>query len=194
MLGNPGYDVEKEKGQASDSFKRAGFNWGIGRELYTAPFIWVNAKDVNLEAKGQDQYGNDKYTTYDRFTLKDIKYDGDVISGLEIVNEKKKCVAYTYGTLKANPSESKEEATNETTYKPAMQPTKTDKDSKATSAQIDQIKDICEKTGVPIDFITGNYKVESLEELKRFQAYAVVESWEKVQASYEKTLEGIPFN
>ena len=32
---------EKEKGQASDSFKRACFNWGIGRELYTAPFIWV---------------------------------------------------------------------------------------------------------------------------------------------------------
>lgn len=34
--------TEKEKGQASDSFKRAGFCWGIGRELYTAPFIWIN--------------------------------------------------------------------------------------------------------------------------------------------------------
>lgn len=32
---------DKEKGEASDSFKRAGFNWGIGRELYTAPFIWI---------------------------------------------------------------------------------------------------------------------------------------------------------
>ena len=30
---------DSEKGEASDSFKRAGFNWGIGRELYTAPFI-----------------------------------------------------------------------------------------------------------------------------------------------------------
>lgn len=30
--------TEKEKGQASDSFKRACFNWGIGRELYTAPY------------------------------------------------------------------------------------------------------------------------------------------------------------
>lgn len=35
-------NVEKEKGEASDSFKRACFNWGIGRELYTAPFIWIN--------------------------------------------------------------------------------------------------------------------------------------------------------
>lgn len=37
--------TEKEKGEASDSFKRACFNWGIGRELYTAPFIWIKAGD-----------------------------------------------------------------------------------------------------------------------------------------------------
>ena len=37
--------TEAEKGQASDSFKRACFNWGIGRELYTAPFIWINVAD-----------------------------------------------------------------------------------------------------------------------------------------------------
>ena len=40
--------AEKEKGQASDSFKRACFNWGIGRELYTAPFIWVQAHDTEI--------------------------------------------------------------------------------------------------------------------------------------------------
>lgn len=32
---------DKAKGLASDSFKRACFNWGIGRELYTTPFIWI---------------------------------------------------------------------------------------------------------------------------------------------------------
>ena len=36
---------DSEKGEASDSFKRAGFNWGIGRELYTAPFIGIKALD-----------------------------------------------------------------------------------------------------------------------------------------------------
>ncbi|MCX4328882.1 MAG: hypothetical protein OSJ45_16625 [Lachnospiraceae bacterium] len=50
-------EKEKEKSQASDSFKRACFNWGIGRELYTAPFIWIpvcrgykkaNSKDFML--------------------------------------------------------------------------------------------------------------------------------------------------
>lgn len=33
-----------QKGEASDSFKRACVNWGIGRELYTAPQMWVDAK------------------------------------------------------------------------------------------------------------------------------------------------------
>ena len=40
--------TEAEKGQASDSFKRACFNWGIGRELYTAPFIWCTAEKIKL--------------------------------------------------------------------------------------------------------------------------------------------------
>ncbi|SHK80806.1 hypothetical protein SAMN02745243_03771, partial [Hespellia stercorisuis DSM 15480] len=40
--------TEKEKGQASDSFKRACFNWGIGRELYTAPFIWITSSNCNI--------------------------------------------------------------------------------------------------------------------------------------------------
>lgn len=38
-------NTEKEKGQASDAFKRACFNWGLGRELYTSPKIFVNLAD-----------------------------------------------------------------------------------------------------------------------------------------------------
>jgi hypothetical protein len=38
-------NTEQAKGLASDSFKRACFNWGIGRELYTAPFIWIKANE-----------------------------------------------------------------------------------------------------------------------------------------------------
>lgn len=38
-------NTEKEKGLASDSFKRASFNWGIGRELYTAPEIKIFLKN-----------------------------------------------------------------------------------------------------------------------------------------------------
>lgn len=71
--------TEKEKGQASDSFKRACFNWGIGRELYTSPFIWV--KDCNIKPKG-----NGKFTCMDRFKVKEIEYEDKVIKKLVIWN------------------------------------------------------------------------------------------------------------
>ena len=70
--------TEKEKGLASDSFKRACFNWGIGRELYTAPFIWIT--DCNITSDGK---------CYDRFSVKEISYDEKRnISKLVIVNDK----------------------------------------------------------------------------------------------------------
>ena len=46
-------NTEKEKGEASDSFKRACFNWGIGRELYTAPFIYIKG-NTEKNNKGKD--------------------------------------------------------------------------------------------------------------------------------------------
>lgn len=44
--------TEKEKGQASDSFKRAGFNWGIGRDLYDFPKITVKLEENEKTKKG----------------------------------------------------------------------------------------------------------------------------------------------
>jgi hypothetical protein len=49
-------NTEKEKGEASDSFKRAGFNWGIGRELYTAPFIWIDLDNGEYSEKDGKYY------------------------------------------------------------------------------------------------------------------------------------------
>lgn len=70
--------TEKEKGLASDSFKRACFNWGIGRELYTAPFIWIPAGDCKVADIGRkDVRGNTVYTCYDRFNVSRIGYDDE---------------------------------------------------------------------------------------------------------------------
>lgn len=81
--------TEKEKGLASDSFKRACFNWGIGRELYTSPFIWINAKDCTIKPSGQ------KFTSYDSFAVKSISYDKERrINGLQIVNSKTNKVVF----------------------------------------------------------------------------------------------------
>lgn len=62
--------TEKEKGLASDSFKRACFNWGIGRELYSAPFIWIKADDAAIK-----QGGNGKWQCFDKFEVEQILYD-----------------------------------------------------------------------------------------------------------------------
>lgn len=77
-------NTEAEKGLASDSFKRACVNWGIGRELYTAPFIWVSADKCNIQV---DVRG--KARCYDRFKVAKITYnDKREIDGLAIINEK----------------------------------------------------------------------------------------------------------
>lgn len=78
--------TEGEKGEASDSFKRAGFNWGIGRELYTAPFIWMKADQINFSEK------NGKKTTFDTFKVEDIEYDNGKISYLKVIDNKTKAV------------------------------------------------------------------------------------------------------
>ena len=62
--------AEKEKGLASDSFKRACFNWGIGRELYSAPFIWISSEDAQIK-----QGINGKFQCYDKFIVEQILYD-----------------------------------------------------------------------------------------------------------------------
>lgn len=83
-------NTEKEKGQASDSFKRACFNWGIGRELYTSPFIWVNAKDCEIK----DYKG--KKACSDKFEVAKIIIDENkTITALYIINSKTKKGVFT---------------------------------------------------------------------------------------------------
>lgn len=84
--------TEKEKGLASDSFKRACFNFGIGRELYTAPFIWIKAGDVNLSDKGG------KKTTYDKFNVTKMEVKDGKITALEIENENMHKIVYKYSS------------------------------------------------------------------------------------------------
>jgi hypothetical protein len=74
--------TEKEKGLASDSFKRACFNWGIGRELYTSPFIWISdSKYIKKNKEG-------KLTLTDKFSVKEITVVDKVIAELEIIDSK----------------------------------------------------------------------------------------------------------
>lgn len=76
-------NTEAEKGLASDSFKRACFNWGIGRELYTAPFIWI--PEGLYKSK------------YDKFCVQEIIIKDKKIIALAIYNKTTKKIVYSYG-------------------------------------------------------------------------------------------------
>lgn len=86
-------NTEKEKGQASDSFKRACFNIGIGRELYTAPIIFIYLEPNEIEVKD----GKEKVKSSIKFTVADIKTNEDKqIIGLKIIDKTGK-VRFTKG-------------------------------------------------------------------------------------------------
>ena len=83
--------TEKEKGEASDSFKRACVNWGIGRELYTAPLIFIRAK---TEPVGNGYRLSDKRDGYG-YKVAQIEYEGGRISHLVITKNGTQVFTFT---------------------------------------------------------------------------------------------------
>lgn len=77
--------TEAAKGLASDSFKRAGFNWGIGRELYDAPFIFVPLAEIEVTKNSKG-----KNTTYTKFSVVEMEYSRELraFTKLKIVDNK----------------------------------------------------------------------------------------------------------
>lgn len=88
-------NTEKEKGEASDSFKRACFNWGIGRELYTSPFIFI--KEETTQRQGSKGY--DMVDKYAKFAVKSITInEHKEITALTITKSNQ--VVFTFGDSK----------------------------------------------------------------------------------------------
>jgi hypothetical protein len=87
-------NTEAEKGQASDAFKRACFNWGIDRELYTAPFIWISANSGEVSEKGGKFYLDYKV----KLSVYSIEVNDGIITSLTIVDQNDK-VRYKMGEV-----------------------------------------------------------------------------------------------
>lgn len=138
--------TEGEKGEASDSFKRAGFNWGIGRELYTAPFIWFNASNINLAEK------NGKRTTYDSFKVLDIEYTDNKISYLKVQDNKTKKL-FVSGTSR----ELQEENLND----------------KIIDDEYDELMELVRTANVNLEKLEEQYKVKDLADITRVQYKAL---------------------
>lgn len=151
--------TEKEKGQASDSFKRACFNWGIGRELYTAPFIWIPSKSFKSTTR------NGKPSTYDRFVVKEIAYDANgKISYLQIMNHSNNdAVVYTFDERKA--STRKKNNTESEQQSSEKKETSIDPNQKITKKQCINLKMMCKTHEMPESNIYGRYNHKSMDEM-----------------------------
>lgn len=138
-------ETEAQKGRASDSFKRACFNVGIGRELYTAPDIFVFKSDLKTYTAN-----GDKYRCYDSFEVTDITYDGRTIATVTIRNANTDIV-YTFGNkTPTHPTRKGVEPTS---------PTQT----AVSQSNIDALKNAIEKKGFSISLVLGMAGVETLE-------------------------------
>lgn len=134
--------TEKEKGLASDSFKRACTNWGIGRELYTAPFIWVSADKIEWTTR------NGKQVPKTRFKVAAIGYDDKGrINSLEIKTDK-----------------------GATAYKLGQQPTQQAAPKKISKATVDTIEGLIAQTNSNRAELLKYYGVAKIEDLTTDQA------------------------
>lgn len=155
-------NTEAEKGLASDSFKRACFNWGIGRELYTAGFIYIKSDVIKIENK------NGRYSTYDKFSVSDIGYDEHgSITVLELINQNG-TIVFSRGKSGKAKIEHKKEAVKENL-----------KAELITPEQVKAVHTLITKTKTDPEKVKEHYKVNSSKELTKKQAAELIDRLSK---------------
>lgn len=158
--------TEKEKGLASDSFKRACFNWGIGRELYTAPFIWITADKCKIVP-----VNGGKYTCYDKFEVTEIGYDAGRRINRLVISLKGKEV-YTFGSkIRQEPKEEPQEGLDKTPI---------------TQEQCDELFTFLAQNGIDPECIKEGYSVKRIQELARYKYDHIHENIEQLK-DYQKS-------
>lgn len=142
---------EKEKEEASDSFKRACFSVGIGRKLYSSPFIWIPATKCNIE-----KYG-DKYTCRENFRVNGITYGNDrEIIGLSIANSKGSIV-YAWA-LPDSQVRQELNTSGQSIEKKATEP-------QLSWKQREAFNDELKRTGVLLEEVLERYRLSSFEDM-----------------------------
>lgn len=184
-VGTSGYS-EQEKSQASDSFKRACVNIGIGRELYSAPFIWISADKADIQRR------DNKFCCYDRFKVADITYNGNrEITGVVIVNERGKTV-YTWGqksgtektpapnTTDGTKSAVKEQPAEKTAEKTVEKTVEKPQSNKLTQSQLTSLERELDRTGIDAIQVTERYKISDIRTMSD-------ETYQKVMRALKRT-------
>lgn len=176
--------TEKEKGQASDSFKRACVSVGIGRELYTAPFIWVPASKANIQSKGEGN--NRKYYTYDKFTVQSISYnDNREITGLAIINQDGSLI-YSLADRGSGAQKTKAQQGAADKLKTAGKAKGSGKAKEAENtenAHVEAINRELARTGVALDAVLERYGVSSIAEMSEATYKNAINSLKKTKSA-----------
>lgn len=146
-------DGNEKKAEASDAFKRAGFRWGIGRELYSAPFTFLK---VETKQNGNRYELADKFA---RFEVSEIEYEERHISKLVIVNAATGAEVFRYGNTRP---------TQKTPPQKPVQPNL----AMATSEQLAQIIHLFPSER--IEAMLKVYKLRDLAELTEAQAKMIL--------------------
>ena len=153
-VGTTGY-TEKEKSQASDSFKRACFNWGIGRELYSAPFIWIPADKTSIQMK-EGQNREKRYYCNDHFSVYSIQYnDEKEIQSLVIIDN----MAQPVFEWKSDQSVERNGNTGKAADKKELVEVSISKN------QMDSLQAELVRTGVTIENVKDRYKIQNLGDM-----------------------------
>ena len=146
---------EKEKGQASDSFKRACFNWGLGRELYTAPFIWIPAGMADIQKKGRE--GDQRYYTSERFSVQSISYNEErVIDSIVVVNSRGQAVYFM--DMRKGISAKKKAGDKKL-------PDNHGDSGFISTKQMAEFEKELKRTGVALDMVLKRYRIQSVEQM-----------------------------
>lgn len=165
---------EAEKGEASDAFKRAGFTWGIGRELYTAPFIWVPAEKLSKLRKGS----NGKWQCLDKFDVTHMEVTEGRITALVIACNGK--LAYSMGQNTARAATSTKQEPGRTAAASAAQEEQKNLAAQAKVSEL--VKQLAIKRGVSEAKVCGaldGHQIVSKAEPERreFAKIEVLEHW-----------------
>lgn len=158
-------NTEKEKGLASDSFKRACVNFGIGRELYSSPFIWIPSGLADIKPHPRKQ---GEFTCYDRFEVAEIGYsDTGKVNSLKITKKGK--TVYEFGDAKKAGGKKQEQAAGTA----AQEKAGVGKVNHETLVKLQMLL-MSRKDKYTIDYVAQGYAVNDLADLGQLQAEAVI--------------------
>lgn len=168
-VGTTGY-AEKEKSQASDSFKRACFNWGIGREHYSAPFIWIPASKIQIPK------GENRFYCNEGFRVTSITYNSSrEITSLQITSVKGDCIWRAQDKIIGE-----KETVSKVTEKKENAKKNTDKKKFLSKMQMEGLETELQRTGVAMEAVQQRYQVDDPMQMSE-------ETYNKVMKALSKT-------